>query len=309
MSSRFTALTLLTLALAPGAACGPPADEDIYENPFGPVSWQPGTWSVVWQDEFEGPVGAPPDPTRWTHAIGGEGWGNKELQHYTDRTDNASLDGAGNLVITARAETFEDNAYTSARLSTKGRFARAYGRFEARMRLAEGRGLWPAFWLLGDDFEQVGWPMSGEIDVVEQRGSTPSSMSSALHGPRLVGRMNVPVTRGQSLPGNLAQDFHVYAVEWDPASIVFLVDDVPFFQITPARRPNYARWVWDHPFYIIVNLAVGGLFPGNPDATTVFPASIAIDYVRVSERSAGGSDAAADAASDASDTLDAGAPD
>lgn len=288
--------SLFVGALLLGAACGPPADEDIYENPNGPISWQPGAWSVTWQDEFEGAAGAPPDPTRWVHQIGGSGWGNEELQYYTDSPDNAALDGAGNLIITARAEPVGTNPYTSARLTTKGLFSQAYGRFEARMRLADGRGLWPAFWIMGDDIDQVGWPSAGEMDIVEQRGSFVQTVSCALHGPPMLGRMDVPVSRSRDMPVNVAATFHVYAVEWDPNNIVFLIDDVPFFQITPARRPSYARWVWDHPFFIIVNLAVGGLFPGDPDDTTIFPTTIAVDYVRVSSRqSDGGVTDAADA--------------
>jgi beta-glucanase (GH16 family) len=267
---RYLACTALAVA---ALSCGPPADEDSYENPNGPVVWTPGTWSIVWQDEFEGPAGTPPDPTRWNHELGGWGWGNKELQYYTDSPENAAMDGAGNLIITARAEMVETNPYTSARLTTKGIFSRAYGRFEARMRLADGRGLWPAFWIMGDDIDEVGWPSCGEMDIVEQRGSALHTVSAALHGPLKVSeKRDEPISRDLTLQSNVAQDFHVYAVE------------LPYFQITPARRPNYARWVWDHPFFIIVNLAVGGLFPGNPDETTMFPATIAIDYVRVSVR-------------------------
>jgi beta-glucanase (GH16 family) len=274
----------LAAVVALASACGPPADEAIFENPNGPVAWQPGAWSVVWHDEFDGPAGTAPDPTRWAHEIGGGGWGNKELQYYTDRTENAPLDGEGNLIITARAETFDTNAYTSARLRTKGLFSQTYGRFEARMRLADGQGLWPAFWIMGDDFDQVGWPYAGEIDILEQRGSDVHTVSSAVHGPGLPSGKDISAARSTRVTDSVATTFHVYAVEWDPASIVFLVDDVPFFQITPKRRPSYAPWVWDHPFFIIVNMAVGGLFPGDPNETTVFPASIAVDYVRVSVR-------------------------
>jgi beta-glucanase (GH16 family) len=281
-------LVALPLLLALAASCGPPPDETQYENPFGPVVWQPGAWTVTWQDEFDGDEGTPPDPSRWAHEIGGWGWGNKELQYYTDSPNNAALDGAGHLVITARQETVDVNPYTSARLTTKGLFAQAYGRFEARIRLVSGRGLWPAFWIMGEDIDQVGWPSAGEMDVMEQKGGNVLSVSSSLHGPTTSARMDVPVTQTAPVPGGADADYHVYAVEWDPASIVFLLDDAPYFQITPARRPSYARWVFDHPFFILVNLAVGGLFPGDPDATTVFPAAISVDYVRVSARAGDG---------------------
>jgi beta-glucanase (GH16 family) len=300
-------LGLAALALSLGGACTPPA-EPVYDDPNGPVVWQPGSWSLVWQDEFDGPAGSPPDPTRWTHEIGGWGWGNRELQSYTDSTNNSALDGAGNLILTARQEMLENNAYTSARLRTKGLFAHTYGRFEARMRLANGRGLWPAFWIMGDDLDEVGWPNAGEMDIVEQRGGDVLTVSGSLHGPAATWSADVPVTRAVSVPGGVDASFHVYAVEWDPSSIVFLVDDAPYFQITPSRRPYWARWVFDHPFFMILNLAVGGYFPGNPDATTMFPTTIAVDYVRVSERQGdGGTGRARRAPVPLVDQVDAGA--
>ena len=282
-------LTASLFALVAGA-CSPPAETFASTDANGLVTWQPGSWTVVWQDEFEGPAGAAPDATRWTHELGGWGWGNEELQNYTDSTSNAALDGAGALVITARAELSGGNAYSSARLTTKGLFARAYGRFEARMRLAKGRGLWPAFWIMGDDVDAVGWPSCGEMDIVEEKGGVPGNIAGSVHGPQSGAAIDVPATRYFDLPSGADADFHVYAVEWDPDDIVFLVDDTPYFQITPARRP---KWVYDHPFFILVNLAVGGLFPGPPDATTMLPQSIAIDYVRVSARQDdGGADGA-----------------
>jgi beta-glucanase (GH16 family) len=288
-----SSIALVPLLLA--GACGSSSRTGYYrEDPNGPVKWTPGSWSVVWSDEFEGAAGDPPDATRWAHQIGGSGWGNEELQYYTDSTNNAALDGEGHLVITARAEEMMGNAYTSARLTTQGLFARAYGRFEARLKLPVGQGLWPAFWILGDDFDQVGWPMSGEIDIMEESGRNPSTIFGTVHGPAN-GKLDVPAGRGTSVTGGGDADFHVYAVEWDPANIVFLIDDRPYFQVTPGRRPTYARWVWDHPFFIILNLAVGGLFPGPPDATTVLPQTLVVDYVRVSERVSGdGGDGGAD---------------
>jgi beta-glucanase (GH16 family) len=273
----------------------------------GPVSWQPGSWAIVWRDEFDGPAGVAPDATKWTHELGGWGWGNKELQNYTDSTSNAALDGAGNLVITARAEASGGNNYSSARLTTKGLFARAYGRFEARMRLAHGRGLWPAFWIMGDDIDAVGWPSCGEMDIVEEKGGVPGSVAASVHGPQKLAAIDVPATRYLDLASGSDVDVHVYAVEWDPDNIVFLVDDTPYLRITPAQRP---RWVYDHPFFILVNLAVGGLFPGSPDSTTMLPQSIAIDYVRVSARQGdGGADGGDAGAEDAPLDADAGAED
>jgi beta-glucanase (GH16 family) len=284
LRSFLAVLPLLSVA----GACGSSERRGYYqEDPNAPVRWTPGAWSVVWSDEFDGPAGDPPDATRWVHEVGGSGWGNKELQYYTDSTNNAALDGEGHLLITARAEEMMGNAYTSARLTTKGLFARAYGRFEARIRLPVGTGLWPAFWLMGDDFDEVGWPTAGEIDVMEENGHDPTTIRGTVHGPAY-GKTDVPAGGAVTVRGGADTDFHVYAVEWDPTNIVFLVDGRPYFQVTPARRPTYARWVWDHPFFILLNLAVGGLFPGPPDETTMFPLTMQVDYVRVSERADGG---------------------
>ena len=308
LSARLIALPslpALALVLALGA-CNPPAKTGSYQDPYGPVVWQPGNWTVIWQDEFDGDEGAAPDPTKWSFETGGSGWGNKELQNYTDSPTNSGLDGQGHLVITARAEVSGDNDYTSARLTTKGKFSRAYGRFEARMRLANGVGLWPAFWIMGDDVDTVGWPACGEMDIVEEMGSKPTAVSGSVHGSiaKNAPRTDAPATRWLDIPGGSDADFHVYAVEWDPDNIVFLLDEMPYMQITPARRP---LWLWDHPFFMIVNLAVGGLFPGPPTAATVFPATIAVDYVRVSVRAGdGGTD---DARGDDAADDDAGASD
>jgi beta-glucanase (GH16 family) len=300
-------VALLAAALALAGACTPPSPGQIREDPHGPVTWTPGTWTIVWQDEFEGPAGTAPDPTKWAHETGNWGWGNHELQDYTDSTNNAALDGEGHLVITARAEPSNGSDYTSARLTTKGLFERTYGRFEARMRLPRGRGMWPAFWILGNDIDQVGWPKCGEMDIMEENGSLPTAVSSSLHGSVQTDNVDFADTQWQEVPGGADVDFHVYAVEWDPANIVFLVDDHAYFQLNHARRPI---WDYDHPFFILVNLAVGGLFPGPPDATTVFPQTLAVDYVRVSVRGGNG-DAGVDASVDTGDdaTPAADAPD
>jgi beta-glucanase (GH16 family) len=248
------------------------------------VTWQPGVWALTWSDEFEGPAGTPPDPTRWVHELGAGGWGNGELQTYTDSPDNAAQDGEGHLLITARADgEGAARTYTSARLRTQGLFAQAYGRFEIRAKVANGRGLWPAFWIMGQDFDQVGWPDAGEMDIMEQRGSQPTVNWSSVHGPEMYTRFT-SATQSVTVPGGADTDFHVYAVEWDPENIVFLLDDMPFFQITPARRPSDAPWVYDHPFFMLLNMAVGGIFPGRPDDTTPFPAVMTVDWVRVSSR-------------------------
>lgn len=239
-------------------------------------------WRLIWQDEFDGPAGQSPDPTKWAPEIGGHGWGNQQLEHNTGRPENASLDGAGNLAIVARRETYEGNGYTSARLATKGLFSQTYGRFEARVQLPIGQGIWPAFWMLGDDIDTVGWPACGEIDILEFKGQDPAIIYGTVHGPGYSAGQSVG-QRQAVAGGNLHQDFHVYAVEWDADRIRWFVDDFQFFEVEPADlEPN--RWVFDHPHFLILNVAVGGTFVGPLNAETRFPQTMLVDYVRVYER-------------------------
>ncbi len=239
-------------------------------------------WVMVWSDEFEGPAGQLPDATKWTFDVGGGGWGNNQLEYDTDRPENASLDGEGNLAITARAESYQGNDYTSARLKTQGLFERAYGRFEARIQLPLGAGLWPAFWLLGADIAEVGWPECGEIDVMEYRGQEPWAAHGAMHGPGYSG--GDPLSGSFLLDGDdtFANGFHTFAVEWDPSRVAWSVDGTVYFVATPTQLGD-RRWVFNHPFFILVNLAVGGNYVGPPDPS-VFPATMLVDYVRVFER-------------------------
>jgi len=239
-------------------------------------------WKLTWSDEVEGPAGRAPDAANWQYDIGTD-WGNDQLEFDTDRTENVALDGAGHLAITARKEPWQNREYTSGRINTRDRFAQARGRFEARLRLPVGQGLWPAFWLLGNDFAQVGWPACGEIDIMEYRGQAPNTVLGSLHGPGYSGGQAVG---GQyQIPGaGFHEDFHVFAVEWDTDRITWFVDDVRYRTITTRNLPGGARWVFDHPFFIILNVAVGGRFVGAPDAQTTFPQTMLVDYVRVYER-------------------------
>jgi beta-glucanase (GH16 family) len=239
-------------------------------------------WRLVWSDDFNGATGARIDPARWSHEIGGDGWGNGELQFHT--ADNAALDGAGHLVITARREPSGARAFTSSRLSTRGKLERQYGRIEARLRLPAGKGLWPAFWMLGADVAQVGWPACGEIDIVEARGAQPRRASSALHGPGYSAG-NALTAAYESPDGKaLTDDFHVFAVEWSPGEMHFSVDGHGYHSQRATRLAPGQRWVFDHPFFLILNLSVGGTFGGPPDDTTPFPATLAADYIRIYER-------------------------
>lgn len=280
--------TLPALALALGGCAGPSGDPvvpsvaDAAGQPDAVAEAPPPEregWTLVWSDEFDGPAGSPPDPTKWVHDVGGHGWGNAQLEFDTDRVSNAAHDGEGHLVLTAREEAFGGRAYTSARLKTDGTFARAYGRFEARLRQPEGAGLWPAFWLLGADFGTVGWPDCGEIDIMEFRGQQTRQSTGAVHGPGYAAGASIHGAYASATP--LSAGFHVYAVEWGPDRIDWYVDEARFHSVTPADLPTGARWVYDHPFFVVLNLAVGGTFVGPPDASTVFPQDMHVDHVRV----------------------------
>lgn len=265
------------------ASCDPATLEWPDDGPDEPPEVvAPAGWRLTWRDEFDGAAGTPVDATRWVHDVGGHGWGNGQLEFDTDRVDNVRHDGEGHLAIVARREDFGGNAYTSGRIKTEGRFAQAYGRFEARIRLPVGQGIWPAFWLLGADIGAVGWPGCGEIDVMEFRGQTPRESTGALHGPGYSGGEALWAARQSAAP--LPDDFHVFAVEWDPHQIVWMVDGEVFQRRAPAGLPAGAQWVFDHPFFVILNVAVGGSFLGPPDASTVFPQTMLVDYVRVFER-------------------------
>ncbi len=242
-------------------------------------------WTLVWNDEFDGPDGSLPDAKKWSIVRDGSGFGNQELEYDTDLPTNLHMEG-GKLIITARKESYKGpdgiaRNYTSARLETAGHFQQKYGRFEARIKIPKGQGIWPAFWMLGSDFTSAGWPSCGEIDIMENVGFEPEKVHGALHGPDYSG--NNPLIGAYTLPNHeaVSDNFHVFAVEWAPDVIRFYVDDHLFETQTIDSIPSSKRWVFDHPFYILLDLAVGGAWPGNPDAATPFPATMLVDYVRV----------------------------
>lgn len=244
---------------------------------------------MVWSDEFDGPDGSAVDQSKWTAEVGGSGWHNNELQYYTQRIENAYQSG-GSLVIKAIKEKYTGSdkvtlKYTSARLITKNKFTATYGRFEARIKIPYGQGIWPAFWMLGKDIDSVSWPPCGEIDIMENIGKEPSVIHGTLHGPGYSGAKGL--SSAYSLPGNprFADSFHTFAVEWEPNVIRFYCDGILYKTITPADLPSGRKWVFNHPFFMLLNVAVGGHWPGNPDATTVFPQTMQVDYVRVYSRS------------------------
>ncbi|MDT8911237.1 family 16 glycosylhydrolase [Amycolatopsis sp. PS_44_ISF1] len=261
----FAATALLTLAaqVTPAALAPPEASA-----------------AASFTDDFNGPAGSAADAAKWNYETGDNSGNNHERQYYTAGAANAALDGQGHLVITARKENpgnyncwYGRCEYTSARLNTSGRFSQAYGHFETRMKLPRGQGMWPAFWMLGGG----NWPTDGEIDVMENIGKEPNTVHGTIHGPGYSGANGI----GAAYNGpNFSDDFHTYAVDWSPNKLSWSVDGHVYQTRTPADL-NGNRWVYDHNFFVIMNLAVGGDWPGNPDGSTQFPQQLVVDYVHV----------------------------
>jgi beta-glucanase (GH16 family) len=275
-----------------GTANDATAPTTVDDSAVGDSSGQAGLpgWTLTWADEFNGSDGSPVDPSKWSHDVGGNGWGNAEREYYTDGAQNAVQQG-GNLVITATTAgasqykcSYGTCQYTSARLLTKMKFAQQYGRIESRIQIPFGQGLWPAFWMLGSNISTVPWPACGEIDIMENIGKEPTMVHGSLHmtGANFSGTFTLP--NG----GKFSDAFHTYAVEWDASAIRFYVDDQLYETRTPANVPNGGKWAFDQPFFILLNVAVGGQWPGNPDTTTTFPQTMKVDWVRVYQRAAGG---------------------
>ncbi|WP_070010569.1 glycoside hydrolase family 16 protein [Streptomyces abyssalis] len=250
-----------------------------------PAGGQPAK-VAEFSDNFDGPAGSAVDGSKWTLETG-DNVNNHERQYYTSGTDNAALDGNGNLVITAKKENpgnyscwYGPCEYTSARLNTASKFTTTYGHAEARMKVPQGQGMWPAFWMLGEDIGSTGWPGCGEIDIMENIGSEPSTVHGTIHGPGYSGGEGIGA--GYSLPNGqkFSDDFHTFAVDWSPEKITWSVDGNTYQTRTPADLGG-DRWVFDHPFFMILNLAVGGYWPGDPDGSTTFPQQLVVDYVRV----------------------------
>jgi beta-glucanase (GH16 family) len=257
----------------------PTPDSGGLPTPDSGDATTPG-WRLVWQDDFDGPAGSAPNPANWTYDVGGTGWGNQELQFYTARQQNAFLDGDSTLYIHAAAESYMGLAYTSARLKTQGLFEQAYGRFEVMARVPAGQGLWSSFWMLGNDRDVVGWPDCGDINVMSVFGSDATVNRAGAHGPGY----NEEVRGFASLPGspNLSDAFHLFAVEWDPDQLRYYIDDVLYATKGPADLPSGATWVQNHPYFLLLNVAVGG-HAGTPSASA-FPADLKVKYVRVYTR-------------------------
>lgn len=243
-----------------------------------PAPSAPAGWKLVWSDEFDGADGSAPDASKWVHDVGDASvvGGNSELEYYTAGTENIQQKG-GNLVITARADGGKYNCwygackYTSARITTKGKFEQTYGRFESRLKMPAGKGLWPAFWMLGDTNGHNSFPLCGEIDIMENIGD--NHAYGTVHGQGY--------DKGGDFKNSANFDtFHVFATEWDASSVKFFVDDTLYFTAgQDVTKGNV--WAFDHPFYMLLNLAVGGTWPGSPDGSVQFPVEMQVDYVRV----------------------------
>ena len=243
--------------------------------------WAP---TLAWADEFSGPANASPDPARWIMETGRSPYGGED-QYYTARPENVSTDGQGHLRIVAKLEAYKGALYTSGRLHTQGRFEPQYGRIEARIRTPAGRGLLPAFWMLGREFDDArNWPQVGEIDVMEITGNDPFTYYGHIHGPRADdASRDVAEQRTVRADIPFTDDFHVYAIDWHEGSIQFLVDGLPVGPpVTPSTYASRGgTWVYDHPFFLLLNLAVGNAWTGEPDMSTKWPATMLVDWVRV----------------------------
>ncbi|WP_443073588.1 ricin-type beta-trefoil lectin domain protein [Streptomyces sp. NBC_01429] len=285
---RRTALCALALLCCTGVLTAVPAAAATPSEPAPAAAA-----AVTFTDDFDGPAGSAVDGSKWQLETGDNGGNNRERQYYTSGNSNAALDGQGNLVITARKENpgnyqcwYGRCEYTSARLNTAGKFTSTYGHVEARMKLPRGQGMWPAFWMLGDDIGSVGWPNSGEIDIMENVGFEPGTVHGTLHGPGYSGGAGIGA--GYTLPGGqaFADAFHTFSVDWAPDSVTWSVDGNVYQRRTPADLGG-RNWVFNKPFFMILNFAVGGEWPGDPDGSSTFPQQLVVDYVRVTTGDSG----------------------
>ena len=275
MKFNIFGLTFILLVLIT-AGCAPVDNVETSEEAELPQTAEEmeaiNGYTLIWQDEFEGDQ---LNPDNWTYDLGGGGWGNHELQTYTSDPENVRVED-GHLIIEAIKPESGTRKYTSGRIKTQGQQAFAYGRIEARIKLPEGQGIWSAFWMLGEDFPNNGWPQSGEIDILENIGRD-NTIHGTVHGPGYSGGAGVGGSYASSELDT--SDFHVYAIEWEPNEIRWYVDDINYFLLRPTDVPG--QWVYDHPFFIIMNIAVGGDWPGPPNDSTEFPQQMVVDYVRV----------------------------
>lgn len=273
---------LLILLSLMGGACVPAAPAPTaVPAPTATTIMPPAGWQLLWHDEFDG---AAVETANWTYDLGTGtgGWGNGEAQEYTSRPENVRLEN-GLLIIEARKEQNDKGGvtFTSARLKTQGLQTFQYGRIEARLKVPVGAGTWPAFWMLGENITTVGWPDCGEIDIMEYVGREPDLIMGTLHGPGYSGAAGLSKWNRQTY--NIADDFHVYAIEWETDEIRWYYDGVQYHTVTRADVGE-RKWAFDQPFFIILNLALGGTLGGLIHPKTAFPVQLNVDYVRVYQK-------------------------
>jgi beta-glucanase (GH16 family) len=289
MSTHPSRRSRLALAFAAGVATLAAVVTPAGATTQAAASADVGVLATTFSDEFNAPAGTPVDGSKWNLETG-DNVNNHERQYYTNSTSNAVHDGQGNLVITARRENpgnyqcwYGRCEYTSARLNTSGKFSQTYGTFETRLKMSRGQGMWPAFWLLGGG----NWPNDGEIDIMENVGFEPNTVHGTIHGPGYYGSGGIGA--GYSIGSPFADGFHTFRLEWSPNKLVWKVDGNTYQTRTPADLGG-RTWVFNHNFFIILNLAVGGYWPGDPNSSTPMPNTLVVDYVRVTNDQPGGGD-------------------
>lgn len=235
------------------------------------------SYQLVWSDEFDG---TEINSNKWVFETGAGGWGNNELQYY--KTENTIVTN-GTLSIIAKQEDYGGQNYTSSRLITKGKYAFTYGKAEIKAKLPKGQGIWPAIWMLGSNIDSVNWPNCGEIDIMELLGHEPNKIYGTAHGPDFYGSGGISksITLSQ---GDFSYDFHIFSIEWDSSTIKWYVDGNFYHSISKTEIEKIGTWVFNKDFFLLLNLAIGGDWPGSPDSTTEFPKTMTVDYVRVYQK-------------------------
>ena len=262
------------------------SEEEIVSQNKETNDWEIEGWNIVWQDEFDKDS---LDLTKWSREIGGHGWGNNELQFYTDSDSNSYVEN-GNLILKAQVVPQGIGSskglryYSSARLRTYGKGDWKYGRIEVKAKVASGQGIWPAIWMLPTDWLFGGWPSSGEIDIMEHVGYDLGVVHGSVHTEAYNHKINTQRSSARKI-ANVDTEFHVYSIIWDKDKISFFIDDVQYFLFENDQQGNYKTWPFDQRFHLLINIAVGGDWPGNPDNSTNFPRKMLVDYVRVYEKS------------------------
>lgn len=262
------------------------SEEEMVSQNKETNDWEIEGWNIVWQDEFDKDS---LDLTKWSRETGGHGWGNNELQFYTDSDSNSYVEN-GNLILKAQVVPQGIGSskglryYSSARLRTYGKGDWKYGRIEVKAKVASGQGIWPAIWMLPTDWLFGGWPSSGEIDIMEHVGYDLGVVHGSVHTEAYNHKINTQRSSARKI-ANVDTEFHVYSIIWDKDKISFFIDDVQYFLFENDQQGNYKTWPFDQRFHLLINIAVGGDWPGNPDNSTNFPRKMLVDYVRVYEKS------------------------